>query len=531
MAAPTPLILGIDIGGTGTKAGVFDLGGRLLGSGYSEYQMISTLPGQAEHDAELWWQATIKAVRDAIAVTGPDRIKAIGIGCTNGLIAVDEKGSPIRPAIMLWDQRALPEVERIKAKIGAENVFSITGNPLAPGAFSLPTLLWLKHHEPHSYDKAYKLMVPGGYLVARLTGEFTIDHSRASTTLLFDIRKRRWHTPFLSALDIDPGKLPRPVACDEVVGTVTEEAAGLTGLKAGTPVVGGCMDTIGASLGTGVLDEGQCFVIMGTAARVAGPVKTDRFDQRLMNCTHISDNCYQYIGAINGVGSALRWIRDTFGQLEQQEADRNGGNVYDLITAQTAGSPPGSKGLLFLPYLAGERTPIWDPYARGVFFGVTLGHSRGDIFNSVLEGAAFAINHVIELLEKDMELEINDLHIGGAAASSPVWNQIIANVVNKRVVSLTQSHTEVLGAALLAGVGLGLYSSYKEAVTSTVVTGDTFEPEAEAHHAYSKLFPMYKQLYQDTKHHFHRLVELDLPQGWIGKGDKNDRRRSQADTD
>lgn len=513
-------LLGIDIGGTGTKAGVFALDGTLVGSGYGEYQMISTVPGQAEHDAELWWQATIKAVQEALRGVDPALIKAIGVGCTNGLVAVDIHGRPIRPAIMLWDQRALPEVERIKEQLGADNVFSITGNPLAPGAFSLPTLLWLKHHEPESYEKAHKLMVPGGYLVARLTGEFTIDHSRASTTLLFDIRKRQWYRPFLSKLDIDPAKLPRPVACDDVVGMVTEEAAGLTGLKAGTPVVGGCMDTIGASLGTGVLDEGQCFVIMGTAARVAGPVNTTRFDKRFMNCTHISDNCWQYIGAINGVGSALRWVRDTFAQVEQQEADLDGSDVYDLITAQTIESPPGSKGLLFLPYLAGERTPIWDPYARGVFFGVTLGHSRGDIFNSVLEGAAFAIRHVIELLEQDMKITINDLHIGGAAASSRIWNQIIANVVNKRVVSLTQSHTEVLGAALLAGVGLGLYENYKKAVAKTVVTGETFEPDPEAHQTYSKLFPMYKQLYQDTKHHFHQLVKLDLPRGWVRKGDQ-----------
>jgi xylulokinase len=513
-----PYVLGIDIGGTGTKAGVFTLDGRLVGSGYGEYKMISKVPGQAEHDAELWWQATIQAIQASLKEVDPQRIKAIGVGCTNGLIVVDKAGKPIRPAIMLWDQRALPEVERIKEILGAETVFSVTGNPLAPGAYSLPTLLWLKHHEPKSYEAAHKLMVPGGYLVARLTGEFTIDHSRASTTLLFDIRRRRWHQPFLSALDIDEDKLPRPVACDDVVGAVTEEAARLTGLKAGTPVVGGCMDTIGASLGTGVLDEGQCFIIMGTAARVAGPVKTDRFDHRFMNCTHIADNCWQYIGAINGVGSALRWLRDTFGQLEQAEADRQGRNVYDLITAQAADAPPGSKGLLFLPYLAGERTPIWDPYARGVFFGVTLGHNRGDFFNSVLEGAAFAIRHVVELLEQESHIRIEEMYIGGAAASSRLWNQIISNVLMKRVVSLTQSHTEVLGAAILAGVGLGLYENYHEAVAKTVVTGEVFEPDDEAHQSYAKLFPLYKQLYQDTRHHFKKLVELDLPQGWVRKG-------------
>lgn len=510
-------LLGIDIGGTGTKAGIFTADGTLIGSGYGEYQMISTVPGQAEHDAELWWQAAVAAIKSSIRGIDASRISAIGVGCTNGLIAVDQSGKPLRPAIMLWDQRALPEVERIKTVLGGEKVFSVTGNPLAPGAFSLPTLLWLKHHEPESYEAAHKLMVPGGYLVARLTGEFTIDHSRASTTLLFDIRKRSWYQPFLTELEIDKNKLPTLVYADQIVGSVTEAAAQLTGLDAGTPVVGGCMDTIGASLGTGVLEEGQCFIIMGTAARVAGPLKTARFDARFMNCTHVTENCWQYIGAINGVGSALRWVRDTFGQQEQAEADRNGTNVYDLITDQAAQSPPGSKGLLFLPYLAGERTPIWDPYARGVFFGVTLGHTRSDIFNSVLEGAAFAIRHVIDLLENESGIIIEELHIGGAAASSRVWNQIIANVLNKPVVSLTQSHTEVLGAALLAGVGSGVYNDFDEAVSKTVVFGETFEPNDEAHASYSKLFPIYKQLYQDTKNYFKQLVELDLPQGWIQK--------------
>jgi xylulokinase len=520
MTQRKPYLLGIDIGGTGTKAGVFTLDGTLVGSGYGEYQMISKVPGQAEHDAEAWWQATINAIRDAIAGIDPDAIKAIGVGCTNGLIAVDENGTPIRPAIMLWDQRALPEVERIKEQLGADTVFEITGNPLAPGAFSLPTILWLKHNEPDVYQAAYKLMVPGGYLVARLTGEFTIDYSRASTTLLFDIRKRRWHQPFLDTLEIDEQKLPRPVGCHEVVGSITGEAAKLTGLKMGTPVIGGCMDTIGASIGTGVLEEGQCFVIMGTAARVAGPITSGRFDHRFMNCTHVTENCWQYIGAINGVGSALRWIRDTFCELEQREADASGRDVYELITDQASDSPPGSKGLLFLPYLAGERTPIWDPYARGVFFGVTLGHNRGDFFRSVLEGAAFAIRHVIDLLESDNGLAITELRIGGAAASSRTWNQIIADVLGKRVVSLTQSHTEVLGAAILAGVGLELYADFKEAVDRTVVTGAVFEPDDQAHQSYSKLFSMYKQLYLDTKHHFRQLVEMDLPQGWITKGQK-----------
>ncbi len=511
-------LLGIDIGGTGSKAGIFTLDGNLVGSGYGEYKMISSVPGQAEHDAEAWWQATVKAIKSAIANIPADEIIGIGIGCTNGLIAVDREGKPLRPAIMLWDQRALPEVDRIRETLGADNVFKITGNPVAPGAYSLPTLLWLKHNEPQTFAATHKLMVPGGYLVARLTGEFTIDHSRASTTLLFDIRKKRWHNPYLQLLDIPEDKLPRPEPSDKVVGGITEAVAHLTGLKAGTPVIAGCMDTIGASIGTGIIKEGECFVIMGTAARVAGPIKKPVFDRRFMNCTHIVDDCWQYIGAVNGVGSSLRWIRDTFCQMEQGVADLTGNDVYNLITDQAVQSPPGSKGLLFLPYVAGERTPIWNPYARGVFFGVTLGHNRNDFFRSVLEGAAFAIRHVVGLLETDGGLNVRELHIGGAAASSTTWNQIIADVLGKRVISMTQSHTEVLGAAVLAGVGLGVYPDYASAIKQTVITGKVYDPVPAAHEVYKRLFPMYIELYQDTKHHFKKLAHMDLPQGWVTKG-------------
>ena len=510
-----PYLLGIDIGGTGAKAGVFTTGGTLAGQGYGEYAMVSTLPGQAEHDAEAWWRATVQCIRRACEGIDPEEILAVGIGCTNGLIAVDDTGAPLRPAIMLWDQRALPEVERIRTTLDPERVFEVTGNPVAPGAYSLPTILYLKHHEPELFDRAHKLMVPGGYLAARLTGEFTIDHSRACTTLLFDIRNLAWHTPFFEALEIPLEKLPRPLPSNSPAGRVTPAAARLTGLKAGTPVMAGCMDTIGASIGSGVMTPGECFVIMGTAARVASPLAEPRFDPRFMNCTHVLPGRWLSIGALNGVGSSLRWVRDTFGHMERAVSEATGRDVYDLLTAQARTAPPGSKGLLFLPYISGERTPIWNPFARGVFFGVTLAHTRNDFMRSVLEGAAFAIRHVIDILETEGGARIRELRIGGAAAGSPVWNRIIADMLGKTVVALTRSHTEVLGAAVLAGVSAGLYEDYPSALGKVVEEGDRFLPDPYAHGMYDRLFPMYKELYHETEHHFEQLAHMDLPQGWV----------------
>lgn len=508
--------LGVDIGGTGAKAGLYTLSGELVGSGYGEYRMTSTVPGQAEHDAEAWWRESLKAIRQAAMGVDPEAILAVGVSCTNGCIPVDDSARPLTSAIMLWDQRSLPEVERIAQTLDADEVFRVTGNPLAPGAYSLPTILWLKHHRPETFQRARSLMVPGGYLVARLTGEFTIDHTRACTTLLFDIVNRRWHKPFLDKLEIPEGKLPRPLAPHEVAGEITREAASLTGLKKGTPVFAGAMDSVAASLGSGVMEPGECFVIMGTAVRVCSPLGTPSFDHRFMNCTHLTDGRWLAIGAMNGAGSSLRWIRDTFGQMERQVAEMSGTNVYDLLTAQAASAPPGAKGLVFLPYISGERTPIWDPYARGVFFGVTLGHNRQDFMRSVLEGAAFAIRHSVEILEEG-GAEIHEVKIGGAAARSVVWNQIIADILGKPVVSLAEEHTEVLGAAMLASVASGAHPSYGAAAEAMARTDRRFEPDPRAHGAYNQLFPIYKELYPDVKPYMERLAHLDLPQVWVSQ--------------
>lgn len=508
-------LLGVDIGGTGVKAGLFSLEGELVESGYGEYQMISTVPGQAEHDAQLWWEATVDAIRQATRDGQAKNILAVGIGCTNGLIAVDRDGRPLRPAIMLWDQRSLAQVDVIRRTLGQDEVFNVTGNPVAPGAYSLPTILWLKHEEPDTFRQAYKLMVPGGYLIARLTGRFTIDFSRACTTLLFDIRRKAWHRPFLDALDIPEDKLPTPMAPAQIAGRITDVAGQLTGLEPGTPVIAGCMDTVGASIGAGAIEPGQCFVIMGTAARVATPLPAARFDARFMNCTHVLPETWLSIGAINGVGSSLRWLRDNFAQMENQVAQLTGKDVYDILTEQVALSPPGSKGLIFLPYISGERTPIWDPYARAVFLGITLAHDRHDFFRSVLEGAAFAMRHTVEILVNEGGLHLQELRVAGTAAKSRVWNQIIADVLGRTVVSVSSSNAEVLGAAVLAGMGTGAFTDLESVLEDCVTVDERFDPNPSAHLAYNQLFPLYKEVYPSLKPYFERQAQLDFPDAWV----------------
>ncbi len=369
--------------------------------------------------------------------------------------------------------------------------------------------------EPDIAAQAYKFMVPGGYIVARLTGEFTIDYSRACTTLLFDIQQRRWHQPFIDALEIPADKLPRPEPSQAVVGSITAAVAGLTGVPVGTPVIAGCMDSLSAALGSNCVQPGDYFIIMGTAARVCVPLAQPRFDQRFMNCTAVEPGHWLAIGAINGVGSALRWARDVIALDEQQRAALEGRDVYDLITEQAAGSPPGAKGLIFLPYLSGERTPLWNPYARGVLWGITLGHTRADLFRAVLEGPALAIRHTIELLVRESGTPIKTLRIGGTAARSPVWNQIIADVVGHPLIAVGSSHIEVLGAAVLAGYGVGLYPTLEAGTARVAEAGIRYEPDPAAHDVYNRVFQLYLKLYPPLEPFFKEVVDLDLPKGWI----------------
>lgn len=524
-------LLGLDIGGSGAKAGLFSLEGGQHRTAVVEYQMTSTTPGHAEQDAEAWWKAAGAVIRTVIDGVDPGAICGVGVGCTNGVVAVDAEGRPLRPAVMLWDQRSLPEVKDIRQTLGGEQVFEVTGNPVAPGAYALPTLLWLKRHEPDLFAATHKLMVPGGYLIARLTGEFTIDHSRACTTLLFDIRRRCWHAPFLQAAGIPIEKLPHPLPSESRAGRVTMAGAAFTGLSAGTPVVAGCMDTVSASIGCGVMQPGQCFVIMGTAARVCEPLAAPDFDARFMNCTHVGPGTWLAIGALNGIGSSWRWIRDTFGHVERAVAESTGQTAYDVLDAEAERAPAGSKGLVFLPYVAGERTPIWDPFARGVFLGVTLSHTRSDFLRSVLEGAAFAIRQVLEILERERGVLIPEVRISGTAAASGVWNQIIADVVGKDVVTMVENQTEVLGAALVAGVGMGVFPDYPTAIARMVATGKRFAWNPQRHAAYDQLFPIYQDLYADLKPYFERLAGLALDQVWVTRGEGGDGRGTSSAAD
>jgi xylulokinase len=500
-------LLGIDIGGTGCKAGLMSIDGQLLRESHQEISMRNTAIGQAEQDASQWWQAALLSIVDVIKVVPAEQIAAIGISCTNGLVAVDQEINPLTPAIMLWDQRTLPEALNIRTLLGEENIIQITGNPAAPGAYSLPIITWIKKHYPDIYRDTYKFLVPGGFLVAKLTGRCTIDHSRACTTMLFDIRRRQWHRPFFEKLDISLEKMPELLPSHEIVGQISTHVASQTGLSPNTRVIAGCMDTLSAAVGANCLEPSKTFIIMGTAARICTPLNHDRLDPRFMNSTQFKQGEYLEIGAINGVGSSLQWVRDHLALQEQILAKQENKNVYDLITERASQAIPGAQGLIYLPYIAAERTPIWDPQSRGVLFGLTLSHTRNDIFRAFLEGPGYALRHTLEILKLEHHQDISRIYLGGTASTNTVWMQIIADILNTPICTISDFNIEVLGAAILAGVGAKVYPDLENALQITPPIDAEYHPNHRYAARYKHLFQIYKEIYENTRHLFGELQE------------------------
>ncbi|MCL5110404.1 MAG: FGGY family carbohydrate kinase [Chloroflexi bacterium] len=501
MAEPT--LLGLDIGATGCKATLYNLDGQPLRTGYAEYQMHSPRPGWVEEDAEDWWRGVVASLR---AVTAERELAAsivgLGVGCTNALVAVDAAGEPLRPAIMQLDQRTVPQADWLRQAAGAEALFQTTGNRVAPGSYSAPLILWLKQHEPEVFRAAHKFLVPSGFVVHRLTGQYTMDYSRGSTTALFDVRERAWSSRLCELAGIPRAKLPDLYESWQVVGGVTPQAAAATGLAAGTPVVAGCMDTVGAAVGSGAVLPNEPFAIMGTVARVSVALAEPHFDDRFLNCCHAVPGQWLAIAVMNGAGVSLRWFRDVFGQPEVAAGRELGRDPYDLFTEQAAESPAGAKGLVYLPYLAAERSPIWDPYARGVFFGLSVAHHRGDIIRAMLEGVALSVRHNLQIMEESLCGPRERLRIGGGCARSALWTQIIADATAHSIVTLRASETETLGAAVLAGVGTGAYADFAEARQRTLHQEREFVPNPEYGPLYDDLFAVYLQLYQDLRPRF-----------------------------
>ena len=508
----TVYLLGIDVGTTGSKALLVDAGGAVKASATTEYPMSTPRPLWAEQNPADWWDATVTSIRRVLEEGGlqdrPDQVTGVGLtGQMHGLVLLDGAGNVLRPCIMWNDQRTAAQCTAITQRVGAENVLRLTGNPVLPG-FTAPKIVWVREHEPDTFAQVAKVLLPKDYVRYRLTGGFFGEVSDASGTSLFDVGRRQWSKEMLEALEIPRRWLPEVTESPVVSAHVSGHAASETGLLEGTPVVGGGGDQAAQAVGTGIVAEGVVSATLGTSGVVFAASKTYRVEPegRLHAFCHAVPGMWHLMGVMLSAAGSFRWYRDTLGDLERAQAEESGRDPYDLLTEAAAEVPPGCEGLLFLPYLTGERTPYPDPNARGVFFGLTLRHGKAHLTRAVLEGVTYGLCDSLELM-RGLGLSIEQVRASGGGVRSLLWRQILADVFDTEIVTVNVTEGAAYGAALLAGVGTGVYATVTAACDAAIrVTGRT-EP-GPAVSVYADYYPRYRALYPALAPEFKAMAQV-----------------------
>jgi xylulokinase len=501
------LLLGIDVGTTGAKAVLIEPGGAVLAEATTEYAMAVPRPGWAEQNPEDWWQATVVSIKQVLSRADGEEITGIGLtGQMHGLVLLDEAGEVLRPCIMWNDQRTAAQCVEIEQKVGRAKLIELAGKPALTG-FTAGKVLWVRENEPDIYRRARHVLLPKDYVRFRLTGTMAMDVADGSGTLLMDVRKRVWSDELLGQLDIPRGWLPSLHECHEAVAEVSAQAASATGLLAGTPVVAGAGDQAAQSMGTGIAREGIVSVTIGTSGVVFAATNQYRFDPtgELHAYCHAVPDTWHLMGVTLSAGGSLRWFRDTLCEAEKAEAARTGRDVYDIITELASTAPIGSDGLLFLPYLTGERTPHADPNARGVFFGLSLRHTKAHMARAVLEGVTFSLRECLDLL-CNLGQSCSRVRVSGGGSRSAFWRQMMADVFGTEIVEVNVSQGAAYGAALLAGVGTGVYTNEEQACANAVHETGSTKPGPNAG-AYVDAYERYRALYPALAPEFKRAAQ------------------------
>lgn len=491
-------LIGVDVGTTGAKTLLVDEQGRVAARAFDEYPLLAPRPGWAEQEPEEWYRATVSGIRKVVAQAGirGDQVAGISFsGQMHGSVFLDEGGRVIRRPLLWCDVRTADEVRSINEAVGRERMIAIAGSPAMEG-FTAPKVLWLRRNEPSNFDRVASVLLPKDYVRYRLTGELATEVSDAAGSAMFDIEQGRWSKEVLEVVGLRPEQLPPVLRSIDVAGRLTVQAAEETGLLAGTPVVAGGADNACGAVGAGVVRSGRAHVSIGSSGVIVSYAATPRRDAggRVHTFNHSVPGAWYVMGVMLAAGLSLRWVRDELGQAERAVADLTGMDPYDLLTREAAASPPGARGLWFLPYLNGERTPHADPYARGVWFGLSSAHRRADLIRSVLEGVAFALRDSLEVF-KDMGIEVDQLRAIGGGGKSPLWRQILADVLAVPIVRLNIDEGPAYGAALLAGVGAGVWRDVAEAADATVKPVETAEPDSRRTHLYAAAYSLFRALY------------------------------------
>jgi len=504
------ILLGIDVGTTGVKALAVRPDGSVAAESFSGHEISSPHPKWAEQNPRDWWDAFCQATRNLLQKgVKADEVAAIGLsGQMHTSVFLDEQGEVIRPAILWCDVRTTRQCETINERVGFELLRAEASNPALEG-FTAPKMLWLRDNEPENFKRLRLLLIAKDYIRYRLTGELATDVSDAAGTILFDVGRRKWSEKILSALEIDPAILPPVVDSHKVSGRITREAAEATGLKEGTPVVGGGADNACAAVGTGIIREGTVQSSIGSSGVVLAAMAEHRVDERMrLHCmNHAAPDMWYLMGVMLTAGLSLKWFKENLCAAEMDIARRKGIDIYDLLSEMAASVPPGAEGLIFLPYLSGERTPHADSDARGMFIGLSLRHTKAHMARAVMEGVAFGLRDSMELV-RELGVRIDEIVLIGGGAKSALWRQIQADVFGQTVCTLNVTDAAPFGAALLAGVGAGMFGNCADAAKATVKKSGETDPIPATVDLYKSSYSIYRDLYPSNKEHFHGLSSL-----------------------
>ncbi len=487
-------LLGIDVGTGGTRALIIDSDGRIVASATEEHiPFASPEIGWAEQDPQDWWRACGTAVHRALddACLNGDAVSCVGFsGQMHGAVMLDEQDAVVRPALIWCDVRTEKQCLDFTRRVGREHLIRLTCNPALPN-FTLTKFLWVRENEPDNWKRVRSVMLPKDYVRFRLTGGRAIDMADASGTLLLDVANRRWSADVLEAAEMESSLLPELFESPEVCGAVTAEGASATGLKPGTPVVAGAGDQAAGATGMGIVAPGAVSATIGTSGVVFASTDRPALDSkgRLHTFCHAVPGRWHVMGVTQAAGLSLRWFRDSFGT-----GSDDGRDPYERLTEEAAEVPAGSDGLLWAPYLMGERTPHLDPNARGALVGLTASHGRGHVVRSILEGVAYSLKDTFTLFE-EMSVPVKRVRLGGGGARSALWRQIQANVYGCEVETVEAEEGAAYGAAILAGVGAGTWNSVDEACSRVVKVAGKTTPQPEAAETMKQGYTAYRRMY------------------------------------
>ena len=485
------MLLGLDVGTGGTRVVLISGDGYVVGSAAVEHEAFrSPHPGWAEQDPEDWWRAAQTAIRQVMEAGGSPAIEAVGLtGQMHGAVMLDAAGQVLRPSLIWCDQRTGEECDWLHAEIGRERLIELTANPALPN-FTLTKLLWVRRHEPEIFARIAHVLCPKDYVRYRLTGTYAMDVQEASGTLLLDVAHRRWSSEVARIAGIPESWLPELFESQEVCAKISQEGAGYTGLAAGTPVVAGAGDQGAGAVGMGILTPGSVSATIGTSGVVFAATATPTRDPlgRLHTFCHAMPGRWHVMGVTQAAGLSLRWLRDTIAP----------GVDYDTLTEAAAQVPAGSDGLLWTPYLLGERTPHLDSTARAAFVGLTAGHTRAHLVRAVLEGVAYSLKDTFTLFA-ELGIPVKGVRLGGGGARGPLWREIQAAVYGYTADVLVAEEGGAFGAGLLAGVGAGVWPDLEAACKAGIAVAQQIEPDARAVERYAVGYQAYRKVYPALK--------------------------------